>query len=384
MPSTVKCEFCGSAILSSDKFCPSCGASNSQYVEDTAAIITDPKTIAELQEYCTERGMPLLRMRFFIGEDCKEAKAFGIFKDKNGEFVVYKNKSDGSRAERYRGRDEAFAVGEIFQKLLDECHARGIYPDGKSKAVQQSAQMRKTAHYTAPSGGGSSYPKADRKDTFSLWELIEDFFDSKGGCVGCLTLLLLACLPVVLPAILLIYGIVKIAGHRWEKKSIIKWAVALLVISLCNAALTSAVLDEMKYSDGYYIHNDQMYYRYDGDWYTPNDAGDDWISVSDYSVYGDIEDTDYVSGNYHDYVDIEDEDNWDSYSYLDDWDVVSFTDSALYAGLAAESYSSYSSYSSYDNDSDSGYSYSYDDDDDDWDSGYDSWDSGSTDWDSDW
>ena len=46
-------------------------------------------------------------MRFFIGEDFREARAFGIYKAGENRFVVYKNKSDGSRAVRYDGPDEA-------------------------------------------------------------------------------------------------------------------------------------------------------------------------------------------------------------------------------------------------------------------------------------
>lgn len=56
-------------------------------------------------------------MRFYIGEDFKEPKAFGVFKDTDGNFVVYKNKADGSRAIRYRGPDETHAVNEIYQKM---------------------------------------------------------------------------------------------------------------------------------------------------------------------------------------------------------------------------------------------------------------------------
>ena len=130
MASTSKCPFCGSTISSTDKVCPSCGAPNENYVEDTPRTVFLPKTIEELKEYCAERGMPLLRMRFFIGEDYKEPKAFGIYQDGN-DFVVYKNKANGQRAVRYRGPDEAHAVDELFTKLLEECHNRGIYPDGK-------------------------------------------------------------------------------------------------------------------------------------------------------------------------------------------------------------------------------------------------------------
>ena len=130
MASTGKCEFCGSTLLSSERTCSQCGASNANYVEDTPRTVFLPKTIDELKEYCAERGMPLARMRFFIDEDFREPRAFGIYRD-GDTFVVYKNKSDGSRSVRYHGPDEAYAVGELFHKLLEECHNRGIYPDGK-------------------------------------------------------------------------------------------------------------------------------------------------------------------------------------------------------------------------------------------------------------
>ena len=77
MASTCKCEYCGATISTNNKMCPNCGASNPLYVVDEERIITDPQTIEELQEYCAERGMPLARMRFFIGVDFKDPKAFG-------------------------------------------------------------------------------------------------------------------------------------------------------------------------------------------------------------------------------------------------------------------------------------------------------------------
>lgn len=130
MPSTSQCKYCGSTISSSDKCCPNCGAPNECFVAETKRQIFMPRTIDELKEYCSERGMPLLKMRFFIGEDYRNPKAFGIYKD-GSNFIVYKNKANGQRAVRYNGPDEAFAVSELFAKLLEECHNRGIYPDGK-------------------------------------------------------------------------------------------------------------------------------------------------------------------------------------------------------------------------------------------------------------
>ena len=130
MASTSQCKYCGSTISSEEKHCPNCGAPNDGYVADTERRIFLPKTINELKEYCAERGMPLLKMRFFIGEDYRQPKAFGIYRD-GDNYIVYKNKANGERAVRYSGPDETHAVSELFMKLLDECHNRGIYPDGK-------------------------------------------------------------------------------------------------------------------------------------------------------------------------------------------------------------------------------------------------------------
>lgn len=139
--STGECPFCHGTVRSDEKTCPNCGAENPHYVADTSRRIFHPKTIEELKEYCAERGMPLLRMRFFIGEDYREPRAFGIYRE-GDRFVVYKNKDNGSRAVRYDGPDEAYAVNELFQKLLSECHNRGIYPDREPGAGDASVRSQ--------------------------------------------------------------------------------------------------------------------------------------------------------------------------------------------------------------------------------------------------
>lgn len=40
--------------------------------------------------------------------------------EENGEYIVYKNKDDGTRAVRYKGKDEAYAVNEVYLKLKSE------------------------------------------------------------------------------------------------------------------------------------------------------------------------------------------------------------------------------------------------------------------------
>ena len=80
-----------------------------------------PKTIEELKQWYEDRHLPAEEVtRFFIGKNITEPKAFGIYKDKKGEFVVYKNKANGVRSVRYKGPDEAIAVGEILLRLKSE------------------------------------------------------------------------------------------------------------------------------------------------------------------------------------------------------------------------------------------------------------------------
>ena len=114
----IKCDYCGSEVDDSLTNCPNCNAPLA-HVNRTANGA--PKTIEELKQWYKDRNLPDESItRFFIGKDVHEAKAFGIYKANNGDFVVYKNKSDGSRAVRYQGCDEAYAVNELYQKLKVE------------------------------------------------------------------------------------------------------------------------------------------------------------------------------------------------------------------------------------------------------------------------
>lgn len=114
----IQCDYCGQFINDTDSVCPYCGGTNT-HLKRTANNV--PVTIEELKAFCISHNLPLAQMRFFIGENYTGARAFGIYKDEqSGNFIVYKNKSDGSRAIRYEGKDEAYAVNELYQKIKSE------------------------------------------------------------------------------------------------------------------------------------------------------------------------------------------------------------------------------------------------------------------------
>ena len=98
-----------------------------------------PKTIEELQDYCDRNGFEAHRTRFFVGEDYREPKAFGIYKDpETGEFIVYKNKDNGVRAIRYQGYNEEFAVSELYDRLQAEIVNQQDHYYGRTTTSYQS------------------------------------------------------------------------------------------------------------------------------------------------------------------------------------------------------------------------------------------------------
>lgn len=140
----VKCEYCGGYLKSTDETCPNCGAVNSQYMRSAGDT---PRTIPELQAWYKARNLPPYKTtRFFIGVNCHEPRAFGIYRD--GEnFVVYKNKSDGSRVIRYEGTDEAYAVNELYMRLKEEIlHQKSRIGSQRTRSVGRSAARKKKRH----------------------------------------------------------------------------------------------------------------------------------------------------------------------------------------------------------------------------------------------
>lgn len=114
----VKCNYCGNFIEDSAEKCEYCGAAN-ENIRRTGNYV--PKTIEELKQWYIDHNLPDENTtRFFIDKDYPGPKAYGIYKQPDGDFVVYKNKADGTRSTRYVGKDETYAVQELYLKLKEE------------------------------------------------------------------------------------------------------------------------------------------------------------------------------------------------------------------------------------------------------------------------
>ena len=314
----VKCEYCGAFIDETAEKCPNCGAVNKNFKRIVSGT---PSTIEELKRWYMERKLPSENVtRFFIGKNIHEPKAFGIYKD-GSEYVVYKNKADGSRAIRYRGTDETYAVNEIYLKLRSEI------------LNQKSHSLNKGFRNTGRSVSEKSI-----------------FFGAVAAFFG------IAVTAFLSPSwVFGLMGTVLAVSFIFLRKNIKRFIVIAAVIILVSSVGSIAYLIGYNHAhrhDGYYYGGDQYYYVQGHDVYYYDT--DDWYyydSFDDFTSY------------YPDYTHVSDEYQYNEY-YSD------FSDSSYYEDSNWSSDSSDSSYSS-----DSDY---------DWDSGSSDWDSGSSDWDSDW
>ncbi len=295
MASTRQCPFCGATVRSDEKICPGCGAANEGYVEDAPRTIYRPKTIEELKEYCAERGMPLLKMRFFIGENYRQPKAFGIYQDKD-QFVVYKNKANGQRAIRYQGPDEAYAVNELFTKMLDECHNRGIYPDGKPLQTSNgSASVSRSASH-------SSQLQADNDRNYSranTYHYSSSSFD----------------------------------------RDKLKKVLCVIIFIIAIGAMIGSFISHSK--DGYYRDSrDNLYYRYGSSWYTYGyniswSSSGDWSTTKGWSTTSSFPENDQM-------------DYYLGKEYRSGWEESNFKNSSIWAEIESDNSSSSSDYDSWD------------------------------------
>ena len=268
------CDQCGKQLDPRMDRCPACGAPNRYYAPRT------PRTVDELRQFAAGQGLPLDQMRFFLGIDTKQPRAFGIYRDTDGLFVVYKNKSDGSRAVRYHGPDEAHAVNELYQKMLAEMQIQ-----------REAGTARPAANYV----DASRVPEAPRK---------------RGGT----TLLAVLAMAVIVAAVLFF----------WYRST----------GSYDTPTSGYYLVDDVyyySYLGDWYYYDDGYWYSYDGyiDDYDDYYVGyySDSYGVSD--LYGSSWYDNYSSSNnsyddsYDDsYSSWDDDSSWDSYDSYDysDWD----------------------------------------------------------------
>ncbi len=349
----IKCEYCGAMIEDSEDKCPNCGAPNVNVRRTTEHT---PKTIEELKAWYEARKLPPYETtRFFIGIDYKEPRAFGIYRD-GSEFVVYKNKGDGTRAVRYRGTDEAYAVNELYLKL-------------KSEILNQKAK-----------NGRSSDAPVQRSQS-RLKNIAGVILGILGiGTVGLMKYRIILAILLLAALVFAVCGITRLLVNAHIKKNggdtsgfikahpkLSKWlyfhwtdvfSLSRTTFLIVLLTITMSGFWYLRYTTPHYYTSsstDTFYVNYHNDWYEYDSVNDDYLYINHDALPTEIQ------TNPADY-----EFDWNGAGWNSSF--TEFKDSSTYD----ETYKSSDSWDWGDSDSD------YD-----WDSG-DSWDTGGSDWDSDW
>jgi len=335
----IKCEYCGGMFEDTLEKCPHCGAVNANIKRMADKT---PQTMDDLYAWYAAHNLPPYETtRFFLGIDYKKPKAFGIYKD--GEnFIVYKNKADGTRAVRYKGTDEAYAVNEIYLKLKSE-----ILNQKENNMARRSAGTRSAANSRSKGfNPGCSL--------MTIGYLFKGLFAMMA--MGIVASDFWSLLPVIVVALIFLFIFLK-------KKDLYDKIKKLLWPALIIAMIVSLSLLGDRTTPRYYNYDNDVIVGYGDDYYLYDYYDDDYMPLED----------DYLPADFAVNPD---------YYETDDWDrsITNFEDSDYYSD----------NFGGYDSNSSSYYSYSSSDSDwSSWDSGSswdssDSWDSGSSDWDSDW
>lgn len=344
----IKCDYCGNYIDDTKEKCPECGSVNKNVKRVANGV---PTTMEELERFANEKGLPLRKMRFFIGEDFRGPRAYGIYKDiMSGDYIVYKNHSDSSRGIRYKGPDEAYAVNELYQKLKAEA---GNQLEKNPKLQSKNSSSNKPSNagnskngvdkYRHKAGNTNRAKNLDRYYTIkNIKASIRHGLDILGDIVS--TIIVLG--PVVIPAIIFIIAFIE--------------------------AMCSNISDSLH--DGYYDYNGNSYVSYHGNWYEYID--DAWQACE---WDDDIE----FLYNHRDYR--------MSSDYSSDYGFSDFKDSSTYSEIKKkeDSSSSSNSWSSWLDDDDDDWGSSWSNwnsnwNNDNWDFDWDDWDSGYSNWNSNW
>ena len=133
-----KCPYCHHRYSDDSVSCPHCGTPNDRFRDEW------PKTIHELRDYCSVHGIETERMRVYLGRKSSKAKAYGIYRNHNGDYAVYKNLDDETREISFTSADETEAVYVMYQKLGRILRGRHMHLPGA--AVDHSASDREIRH----------------------------------------------------------------------------------------------------------------------------------------------------------------------------------------------------------------------------------------------
>ena len=305
--------------------------------------MNQPKTIEELRIWFRENGYEPATTRFFVGVDFRAPKAFGIYKNELGEFVVYKNKADGTRVIRYQGDDEEFAVHELYQRFQEEIinqQTRWMASHTVTESKKTDVSSKHVLIYVFIAVVSFILSRC-----FFLW-----LRDSQGIDLGLIVYLG----PTVVMALALFLYKSYLDGKSFSQSyfSIPTKYRMMIMAGLIMLVVCSTVVSPSE-KNGYYSIDNSLYYRAGNNWYHYNTSGRTWSYA--YNVPREL-----TSGEWNDYHDMT--------SYGGSYNLFETT----------------SYYHEWKSSNTSG-SYSRDSDDRDYDGwSSDNWDSGSTDWDSDW
>lgn len=269
----IKCQYCDNYVSEQDERCPSCGGTNPNYKRNSNG---QPQTIEELKAWYVAHNLPHEDVtRFYIGKNVTKPKAFGIYQDVDGNFVVYKNKADGSRAERYRGNDEPFAVNELYQKLRETVATQKSSPINTAHSGTNSGTYKGTNH-----GTNSQVSRAKKVFPFAPF-------------------IILICIWGVFSSAFFIFFIINVFSIFKDSPS-----------------------------EGYYKYNNHYYYNQSGSYYEYDTKDDDWIYYGASAPFNEKSYSDYYVGGYYSTSGISDFSNSNyykdsssySYSYDNDYD----------------------------------------------------------------
>ena len=189
--SKLVCEYCGNWMEDTDEKCPTCAAANPNHKRVAS---TTPVSIEELQQWYRDRNLPDEEItKFYIGKNVQVPGAYGIYKEYS-DVVLYKNRADGTRAIRYKGSDEEYAVNELYLKLKEEIlnqKARRQY-EKEQRLDNRASTIQRTRTNTYGTRTVTASPEQQKKAKKTITTILIIFFVLQFG------LPLLAVIPMVI------------------------------------------------------------------------------------------------------------------------------------------------------------------------------------------